>query len=710
MAQRVYVVMDGTGRPLGFGTRAEAISAAEKYATQDHGIAVLQEPDPKDVQKVENPLPPPESIPDQAHQASGLAEIILEKYGHPFLTVDMVESLSLEEALRLCRPHLPDANKYNKVTDKLLGGQSVDLLAEDEKGNPIHVSFGLLGRNAKLSKQDSPDKRIALAFGLSLAPHQIGLRIVGTSTSNGWQPPSNFGEKKFGDLQFASKKESDVANLLSKLSGVSLPEESYTTCFLATPDCRSSCLVHSGQNAASIEALQSKLCLTRALYAEPLAFCRLLLENLRRFFTWGSCGDLDLYVRLNVFSDLIWEQIFPDLLDPIKKIALRAPDGNKESPYPVPVWDFKKSKAAENKDAYLQRPITGHGGFYDYTKIPSRMEIFAKNLSTTHRTKPAELLSLCKDFYHLTFSFSGNNYAFAKHHLESGGKVAVVFVMERLELHGGKWVKTGAVTSKVRDAEMVRQQLRLPRGTPTEDLNILGQLMEYADNGAFGPTTSLGKFLKARGLILPKDPHPNERAFWAAEIASILGYSFRPNDFRISVSTEGERQLRGLFEKKWFYGFEFESGPFAGYPIINADRNDLRAKDSLVMALEYEKDGPALVGLDFKVAKIRIALDEYAIVLRLDRGKYQYHDVNGRPVGEKSGNVHVFASEQEATAALRSGNYPSGAFVRRLGETVQVKLDIEKNSFVTPVYKEGDVFYVAQVPPQTMDGSQDAGA
>ena len=40
---------------------------------------------------------------------------------------------------------------------------------------------------------------------------------------------------------------------------------------------------------------------------------------------------------------------------------------------------------------------------------------------------------------------------------------------------------------------------------------------------------------------------------------------------------------------------------------------------------------------------------------------------------------------------------------------VQVKLDLEKNAFVTPVYKEGEVFYVAQVPPQTMGGSQEHG-
>lgn len=702
MAQRVYIVMDGNGRPVGYGTRVEAVAAADKYAQAKGGIAVLQEPDARDSEKVENPPPPPEVLPDDANRFSGLPQIILAKYGMPYLTVDMVESLSLQEALNLCRPHFPQAAKYDGVTDKLLGGQGVDLLAEDAKGSPVHSSFGLLGRNAKLAKGDSPDGRIALAFGLSLAPHQVGLRLVGKSTPRGWEPPVNFASKKFGDDQFDQKGQ-DVAALLSKLAGVQLDDVKsgqYTTCRMSTPDCRSSCLVHSGQNPASIEALTAKLCLTRALYAEPMAFCRLLLENLRRFFTWGACGDLDLYVRLNVFSDIVWEQVFPDLLDPIKKIALRSPDGNKESPYPRPVWDFAKRKAVQNKDAYLQRPLTGHGSFYDYTKVPARMEVYAKNLSTTHRVKPAELVEQCKSFYHLTFSFSGKNESYAKWHLERGDKVAVVFVLERLEKYKGEYVRRGAETINVGE-DQAQQLLRLPRGTPREDLKVLASLLKYADTGEKDAT--LAKFATLKNLKIPSEPHPNERAFWAAEFASVLGYSFRETDFRISVSTDKERQLRGLYQAEWFYSFKFNSGPFAGYPVINADRNDLRAKDTLVMTRKFGKDGPALVGLDFKVAKIRIALDEYVVVM-------QKYSKDGKKRKGEYEELEYFQSEEEAKAALRSGKYPDDAFVRRSSEMVQVKLDLEKNAFVTPVYKEGEVFYVAQVPPQTLDGSQDVGA
>lgn len=732
MAQRVYVVMDGKGKPLGFGTKIEAVAAAEKHATQQGGIAVLQEPDPKDAQKVQNPPIDPDKLPDKANEGTALPQIIEAKYGVPYLSVDLVESITLQEALALCRPYLPQAEKYNGISDKLLGGQGIDLLAADAKDKPIHNSFGLLSRNAKLAKGDSPDGRTALAFGLSLAPHQVGMRLSGTITPRGWEPPADYSERKFTDRQFDAKPKMDVAAGLSELAGVKLENRAYTTCFLASDDCRASCLVHSGQNSASVEALTSKLSMTRALYAEPAAFCRLLLENLRRYFTWGGCGDLDLYVRLNVFSDIMWELIFPDLLDPIKKIAQRAPDGNKPSPYPVPVWDYKKGKCVANKDAYEKRPVTGHGGFYDYTKVPARMEVFAKQLSTTHKTKTSELLGLCKDYYHLTFSFSGSNDDYAKWHLDNGGKVAAVFVLERLEKYEGKYVKRGAETTDL-DAEGARVMFKLPRTTPVADLEVLAQLALYADK-AKAPNRNLAAFLKSRGMTLPYDVHPDERAFWAAEAASVLGYGFKPKDFRLSVTTHEAKQLRGLHEGNWFYGFcyklkegikealihvdnlkkkrdkkevevqgfVFETGPFEGYPVINADRNDLRAKDNLIMQKQFGKDGPALVGLDFKVAKIRMVLDEYAIVV-------QQYTKDGKKFMGGYDEQAYFETEAEAKAALRSGNYPDDAFVRRLSETAQVKLDLEKNAFVTPVYKEGDLFYVAQTPSQTMDGSQEHG-
>lgn len=706
MAQRVYVVMDGKGKPLGFGTKIEAVAAAEKHASGKGGIAVLQEPDPRDAEKVENPPPPPEAMPTDAYRFTGLPEICQQKYGQEYLDINLVESISLKDALRLCRPHLPQAAKYDRIDDKLLGGPGVDLLAENVDGKPTHNSFGLLGRNAKLAKSDSPDGRTALAFGLSLAPFQSGLRLSGKSTPRGWEPPKDFGNKAFGDRIF-KQGNTDVADGLSKLAGTPVNDVRaghYTVCRLSSPDCRSSCLVHSGQNAASIEALTSKLCLTRALYAEPAAFCRLLLENLRRFFTWGGCGDLDLYVRLNVFSDIPWELFFPDLIDPFKKVALRAPDGREEGKYPTPVRG--KGGKWQNANAYLERPITGHGSFYDYTKIPARMEIFADGLSMVHKKKKADVLAECKSYYHLTFSFSGKNEGYAKWHLDNGGKVAVVFVQERLERHGGELVKAGVQTVDIVSGKMgreqVRQMLRLPRDTPAEDLTILGQLLDYADDGSFKPTGVLGKWLKASNLRLPPETSPSQRTFWATELASVLGYSFSTDQFRKSVSTEGGKQLRGQFEKSWFYDFKFTSGPFTGYPVINADRNDLRAKDDLVMRNKFGEDKAALVGLDFKVAKIRIATDEYAVVM-------QKHDKEGKKRKGEYEELGLFSSEEEAEEALRTGSFPKGAFVRRLGELVQVKLDLEKNSFVTPVYKEGDVFYVAQIPSQTMDGSQEHG-
>jgi hypothetical protein len=322
-----------------------------------------------------------------------------------------------------------------------------------------------------------------------------------------------------------------------------------------------------------------------------------------------------------------------------------------------------------------------------------------------HKIKKADVLAAAKSFYHLTFSYSGNNENDALWHLQRGGKVAIVFVRERLERYKGEAVRRGATVVDV-SPDVVRSTLHLPRGVDTKTVTLLGQLLKYADSGTYNKDSDLGRYLRANGLSLPADPHPSEREFWAAETASHMGFRFAPNDFKLPLGPTEKGQLRSEFAGKWFYGFRFPKGsPFADLPILNADRNDLRSKDALIMQRFEGKDGPAIVGLDFKVAKIRIALDEYAIVVK-------HVATKGKSEGEETKRLNelaVFPTQQEAETALKTGQYPRNAFVRRLGELSQVKLDLEKNTFVTPVYKEGEVFYVAQTPPQTMDGSQEHG-
>lgn len=158
-----------------------------------------------------------------------------------------------------------------------------------------------------------------------------------------------------------------------------------TLCVGASSECISSCLVFTGQNAAVKHNDYSKLFTTRALFFQPLAFARMLLYAIEkhvehceagvRFKTKGRRIPCDPYVRLNVYSDVPWELLFPE------------------------VFDFAMGAFGKK----LQ--------FFDYTKVPGR------------GAKPFEN-------YDLTFSYSGTerNLEYAKQALRDGQRVAMVFL------------------------------------------------------------------------------------------------------------------------------------------------------------------------------------------------------------------------------------------------------------------------------------------
>lgn len=586
-----YMAFDGSGQPLLFGGLSQASAAAEAHAEEHGGFAIAITPDESDrPEPQQNPPREIEEWPEQAYNMSGLREICLGKYEQDHLDMEIVESLTLDEAYRLCRPHFAPVKKYNKLKG-LLGTPGKDL------GRA--TSFGLLGRNAKLAKDKSPDGRVSIAFGLTLSPHQVGLRLPGESSGKGWVAPKNFGSLDSGSSLFSGTTRTNREALSRLVPEASFASASYTTCASSTQQCRATCLMHSGQNAASLEALQSKLTLTRALYAEPAAFCRLLLENVRRFFSWGGAGDVDLYVRLNVFSDIPWEFLWPDLFDPYKKVALREPDGDQHLTEPTVPWS--------------KRLITGRGSFYDYTKIPARSKVYAEALAARIRRAPDQVYRDVRAFYHLTFSFSGTstNLRQCVWHLRQNDKVAVVFIQP--------------------------------------------------------------------------------------------GGNLRKQKFNL-------------------YRIEFEDGPFAGLPVINADNNDLRAKDHLVQDDRVEKTpehqprigtSPALVGLAFKVAKIRYAIDSWQIVSRVyGPGKARKDGKKPKPVVKKLQVYKTFGSEEEAQEAFQRGSFPPDdqgkpAFVRREGRMREEKPDLAKNAFVVPAVEEGGVYLTAQVPLQTMKGYTD---
>jgi hypothetical protein len=151
-------------------------------------------------------------------------------------------------------------------------------------------------------------------------------------------------------------------------------------CVGSSRECRASCLVFTGQNGAVKYNDLSKMYAERALFFEPLAFARMLIESIDAHYAYCRRAGLRPYVRLNVYSDICWELFFPDLFDHFEA-------------------------------KYGHDPKRGGLWFYDYTKVQGRAA----------RPRPN---------YDLTFSYSGNNLAATKTALESGMRVAVVFARE----------------------------------------------------------------------------------------------------------------------------------------------------------------------------------------------------------------------------------------------------------------------------------------
>lgn len=145
------------------------------------------------------------------------------------------------------------------------------------------------------------------------------------------------------------------------------------TCIGASKECIASCLVYSGRNDADPYNLQVKFAKLNALMQDPVAFGRILYEACKiKETTHKTKRKSANMVRLNVFSDIPWETVFPELFE-----ALTA----------------------------LQ--------FYDYTKVPYR------------RTPPN---------YDLTFSYSGRNLDDVVAEVNRGRRVAVVFLTAKHRL------------------------------------------------------------------------------------------------------------------------------------------------------------------------------------------------------------------------------------------------------------------------------------
>lgn len=175
-----------------------------------------------------------------------------------------------------------------------------------------------------------------------------------------------------------------------RIEGDRLFDQKLDMCIGASRECFASCLVYSGRNWIDRYNVMLKTATATALFMQPQAFGRMLHQ--------GSAWHLEGYVppvvyrkryaaleptprgpggfvpmvRLNMYSDIPWELVFPDLMRSL-------PD--------------------------LQ--------FYDYTKVPGR--------DPSREGVPN---------YDLTFSFSGANLGDVQDELDRGRRAAAVFFNE----------------------------------------------------------------------------------------------------------------------------------------------------------------------------------------------------------------------------------------------------------------------------------------
>lgn len=151
----------------------------------------------------------------------------------------------------------------------------------------------------------------------------------------------------------------------------------FNLCTSASHACATDCLFTAGRAQIHPRTIQpARIAKSRFLRLNPITFREQLEKELQSSIKTATRKGLELAIRLNVLSDVMWEREFPGLIQRFNAIQ-----------------------------------------FYDYTKHYKRM------LRYLNSTLPAN--------YHLTFSWSGKNESQCVDVLNKGGNVAIPFHIKR---------------------------------------------------------------------------------------------------------------------------------------------------------------------------------------------------------------------------------------------------------------------------------------
>ncbi len=140
-------------------------------------------------------------------------------------------------------------------------------------------------------------------------------------------------------------------------------------CGGSSKECREACLVGTGNNEADPWNIMPKVGKTSMFLLDPEAFMVMLMNNINFAKDKAHEAGYDQFVRLNVYQDVPWEFVFPEMFE-------------------------------YHNDVY----------FYDYTKVPGRKT---------------------PENYDLTYSYSGRNMAASVDEMKRGRRVAAVFQLPK---------------------------------------------------------------------------------------------------------------------------------------------------------------------------------------------------------------------------------------------------------------------------------------
>lgn len=252
-----------------------------------------------------------------AGYAGPLIDLAQDACKIPTVTMDEVMALDLAQAAKTVRHFFPN-ERFVKKTRSYRRTRVYD--------DPIKMAKALLGQNYKTGKQD-PNQTPSSVRGLSLLP-AFELREYSKETQK--------------------ERSKRAARLLP-----TFPSTPRNFCIGSTPACRKGCLVHSGHNDVDPYNVVTKIARSRALTEEPVAFLRLLTEAVGRFQAAGRRRGIEHFVRLNVFSDLPWELIFPDIFHAYPTLQFydyTKVDGRDPEHYGITNYDLTFSNGGGNLD------------------------------------------------------------------------------------------------------------------------------------------------------------------------------------------------------------------------------------------------------------------------------------------------------------------------------------------------------------------------